>query len=466
MALIAAALAFQLLVRPIVGVADNGDFSRVAEPLGIFPPPEIGSAAYFDWILPEHRFDPARIWVRGLCCYSSATLFGAAALPVGRLISAPGRFDLRAIGIVNGLAFLGAIALLIVLSRQLPPRARILGGLLCFVILTDVAYVSFFNSFYTEPAVLVFLLGVIGLGVFLASRSDPPLWLPASFFLCAVLLATSRPQNALVGVLLALLGIRLAWPVGARHRRSLAVALAAATALLSLWYFRSTPAPLGQIHRYNAVFRELLPTSENPRGDLAQLGLPPELERLTGTSGFSPEARIAQERFREALGRVSFASLARFYVTRPTRLWNAFERSAMHAFELRPLNLGNYARTTGRPPADRSRTFAAWSGAKKRFLPARLWFVIVYLLVNTIVAVALRVRARSRTLRLAAEIWMTLVVLAAFQFAVSAVMDHDSRRSLFLFNVACDSLFVALCLFAAAGLRGLPRRQPAGARNP
>jgi hypothetical protein len=79
LALAATALAFQLLVPPILGIADNGDFSRVAEPLGIFPPEDAGAAAYFGWILPEYRFDAKRIWLHGLCCYSSQTLFGVAA---------------------------------------------------------------------------------------------------------------------------------------------------------------------------------------------------------------------------------------------------------------------------------------------------------------------------------------------------------------------------------------------------
>jgi hypothetical protein len=81
-------------------------------------------------------------------------------------------------------------------------------------------------------------------------------------------------------------------------------------------------------------------------------------------------------------------------------------------------------------------------------VPARLWFVIGYLAVTLIAALELRFRARNRSVRLAGEIWIAVVLVAAFQFSVSAVMDHESRRSLFLFNVASDVLFAALCLRA------------------
>ena len=73
------ALAIQLFVPPIVGLADNGDFSRVASPLGIFPPEELGDSAFFSWIVPQYRFDPHRIWLHGLCCYSSQTALAIAA---------------------------------------------------------------------------------------------------------------------------------------------------------------------------------------------------------------------------------------------------------------------------------------------------------------------------------------------------------------------------------------------------
>jgi 4-amino-4-deoxy-L-arabinose transferase-like glycosyltransferase len=317
------------------------------------------------------------------------------------------------------------------------------------VIFSDVAYVSYFNSFYTEPAALTFFLASVGLALLLARRRDPPLWLPACFLLCAGLLATSRPQNALLGPLLALLGIRLAWRDRNVSRRSLVVAAAVAVSLVSLWYFRSTPGPLSRIHLYNAVFRELLTNSADPKRDLVELKLPPELDRLVGTTGFTPNAPIAEAGFqRDFFDRIGYGKLATFYAARPGRVWKALERSASHAFELRPLHIGNSARETGRPAQSRTGSFAVWSRAKELLVPARLWFVIAYLVVNLIAALELRLRARSRSVQLAGEIWIAVALVAAFQFSVSAVMDHESRRSLFLFNAASDLLFAALCLRA------------------
>ncbi|HEY3124306.1 MAG TPA: hypothetical protein VGK70_09610, partial [Thermoanaerobaculia bacterium] len=167
-----------------------------------------------------------------------------------------------------------------------------------------------------------------------------------------------------------------------------------------------------------------------------------------------PQVPIGDAGFqRDFFGRVGYGKLARFYAARPGRLWKALERSASHAFELRPLNRGNFARETGRPAGSLNESFAIWSRAKERLVPARLWFVIAYLLVNLAAALATRISARNRALRSASEIWIAVVLVAAFQFSVSAVMDHESRRSLFLFNAASDLLFAALCLGGARLVR-------------
>jgi hypothetical protein len=445
LALAAAVLAFQLLVPPILGVADNGDFSRVAEPLGVFPPEDAGAVAYFGWILPEYRFDAKRIWLRGLCCYSSETLLAVAAAPVGLLISPPGRFRLEAMGIVHALGFLAAFFVLLIALRPLHLATQILAGLLFLLAFADGAYVSYFNSFYTEPATLVFFLGSLGLVLLIAARPDPPAWLSGAFFLCAALFATSRPQNALLGFLFALLGIRLVSSDRDRSRRRFAAAAAVALCVVSFAYFRNPPGPLGKIHLYNAVFRELLVGSPDPRGDLAALGLEPELDRYVGLSGFNPDAPIVDAGFRRNFyGRIGYGRLAKFYAARPKRIWRALERSASHAFEIRPRRLGNYPKETGKPAGAVNWSFALWSRAKERLLPARLGFVMGFLIVNLAVALATRFRARNRAARLAAEVWIAVVFVAAFQFSVSAVMDHESRRSLFLFNASWDVLLIAL----------------------
>jgi hypothetical protein len=451
LALFAAAIAIQLFVPPIVGLADNGDFSRVAGPLGIFPPEELGDSAFFSWIVPQYRFDPHRIWLHGLCCYSSQTALAVAALPVGLAASPPGRFDLRATGLVNGLALIAAVALLLLELRQLPTPLRILGGLLLVVAFSDVTYVSLLNSFFTEPAALISLLAALALALRLARTPNPPPWLPAGFFLVSAFFATSRPQNALIGFFLAVLGWRVVrYDDRARRRRRLVAVAALGLCVVSFAYSRSTSPLLRRSFLFGAVFRQLLPNSPDPRGDLATLGLPPDYARFVGISAFSPEAPVQNPDFQRVFGKIRFRTLARFYLARPARIRSALFRGAREAFEMRPFGVGNFAQATGKPARTTSESFSAWSRTKARLAPGRVGFVLAWGIVSLAAAIHLRWKGTTRALRSTGEIWIALVLVAGFQFAVPSVMTGaESRRSFFLFNALFDLSLIALILRVA-----------------
>jgi hypothetical protein len=444
LALFGAALAFQLLVPPIVGLADNGDFSRVASPLGIFPPEELGDRAFFQWIVPHYRFDARRIWIRGLCCYSSQTALAVAALPLGLVTAPRGRFDLRATGVVNGLALVAALALLLVALRPLPLVQRGLAGLLLVVAFSDVGYVSFLNSFYTEPAALVFFLATLALALLLARTANPPVWLAGAFLLASALLGTSRPQNAPLGFFLAVLGWRIVRYDDAPRRRLVVVA-AVLLCVASFAYSRSTSSLLERIYRFNAVFRVLLPNSPEPHRDLAALGLPPHFARWIDVPGFSAQAPVNDAAFQRDFAHVGYGTLAVFYAARPARLWRLLDRGAAEAFEMRPSGFGNFAQETGAPPFAVSGSYSAWSRAKAKFLPQRVGFFALYLVGSIAAAIHLRRRATSAASRRVAEIWIALVLIASFQFAVaSMITGATSRRSFFFFNAVFDVTLIAL----------------------
>jgi hypothetical protein len=444
LAVFGAALAFQLLAPPIVGLADNGDFSRVASSLGIFPPEDLGDRAFFEWIVPRYRFDADRIWIHGLCCYSSQTALALIALPVGLATAPPGRFDLRATGLVNGLALVGAVALLLFALRPLSLFRRGIAGLLLVVAFSDVGYVSFLNSFYTEPAALVFFLAALALALLLARTPNPPAWLAGAFFLASALLTTSRPQNAPLGFFLAVLGWRITGYDDAPRRRFVLLA-AGLLGVVSFAYSRSTSSLLERMYHFNAVFRVLLPDSPEPHRDLAALGLPAHFARWIDVPGFSPQAPVNDAAFLRAFDHVGYGRLALFYAERPARLWKQLDRAAAEAFEMRPDGVGNFAEETGAPPFAVSGSFSAWSRAKARFLPGRVGFLALYFLGSLAAAIHLRGKATRTATRRIAEIWLALVFIAAFQFAVASVVTGaTSRRSFFFFNAVFDVTLIVL----------------------
>jgi hypothetical protein len=181
----------QLMWPPMVGVVNNGDFERLMKWGGLEYVTTDHEEKYFAWINREFRFarSPWQAWYG---FGSSEAIFIKLAAIVGDWW--PGdRFDLRLLGVVHLLAFLGACWLLGRGWRALTQRSSLwlLPGLL--LIFCDLGYTAYFNSFYSEPATLIFLLAMVGSGFSLAAQ--PNLNRLTIFCLYAGLFIAAKPQH-------------------------------------------------------------------------------------------------------------------------------------------------------------------------------------------------------------------------------------------------------------------------------
>src|SRR5665213_3774354 len=194
-ALCAAFLIAQVLVRPAVGLANNGDFSKMAGPFGLGT--EDGS-----WETREefaefiYRFTKAdRFNYNGRFAtaefLSSEFFLMKAARGLQRLFHPGPRFDIRWLGGVGAALFLFAIGIWI---YALPSRWRIMAGLFVVFIWTDVAYVQYLNSFYMDTPALIFLVMCVAAGLHFVKNRESRLFALIMVLAC-ILFATSKPQQ-------------------------------------------------------------------------------------------------------------------------------------------------------------------------------------------------------------------------------------------------------------------------------
>ena len=433
----AAIISFQLFVPPIVGIADNYDYGRIMGRLGLTPQVSTKEERYFGWIVRSYGLDPAKIYPYGPS--STQTILVRLALAADRLVKPSSVVDLRAVGAVSAVLYLGCLALIAGASRSLPGGAYLLLLVLLLVIGTDVAYVSFFNSFYSEPAALIGLAGVIGFGLLASARPKIAL---AGLLLCSALTVFAKPQYAL-------LSLPFAVPIVVAGRRigkssGLAASFVAAALLVtgSLVYLAKVPMTNKRVYLYSAVFGELLPRSPAPERDLDELGLDRSLADYSGTIAYQRDALNNPELDRLFYPRMNFGVVARFYLRHPGRLAELLGRSSRSAFHMRPPNLGNFEKSTGLPPGSKSGAFAVWSTVKERFFPGSPWFLMAFFAGTIVLAVWVRkVLAAPATLL---ALWAALVAVAALQFLISNGEDVNLEliRHLYLFQAAFDALLI------------------------
>ena len=443
--------ASQLFVRPIVGVADNGDFPKVLGPRSICDPN--GGRDSFEYVAPRYviylpcRWDPE--------LPSTESIFVRAVKLAARW-SGKDSFGIQAVGKAHLSVMLLALMVLLWGLHKAPPAIRFGLPPLVLLIFSDVAYVSYLNSFYMDAASMVFLLLTVALAGVWVVR--PRVWVAIAFGVAGTLLALSKTQHAITAFFLAGGAAVYAWeafrPGGAGKRLAWCWAVsAAAVAMAASVIIGLTPRGYKAEPLYSLIFFRMAPELPDRGKALAQLGLPESDLKYFGTHAYSSGAAVADLDWRIAfINRITYTRLAGFYLKNP--------RVTMHLVDLgvrtempglRPGEFGNYLRKDGFPPRAQSQHFAVWSNLRSWFMgifPAHI--LVLYGLMGLGSAACLLSRERAARWPLY-PIVMALAASGVVEFLFPVLLDGtETSRHLFLFHVITEVLIVC----AAAGALG------------
>jgi hypothetical protein len=452
-----AILALQLLVPPVVGLADNRDYERVMGYAGFQHTTADPAQRYFSFVR-THYAVAAPGWFRG-GYHSSETLLAFVARALHLAFRGGPVFDLRVLGAIHAALLLAALAGILRSLRELSWTTQALAALLLLFFFTDVGYVAPLNSFYSQAASLVFLLLAAAVATLGVRRGRLEGASVVAYFVAALLFVGSKPQEKLAAPLLALYGLRLA---GVRWRgawRQTATWLAAGLCAFAVWYGRHTPYTLREAAIYQVVFGEILEHSTDPAADSVELQLDPAWVRLAGTNPYAPDSPLLDPTFRmRLLHQVGYRRILGFYLRHPARLADRIQRASRQAWSLRP-NFGNYEQSSERPTATLATRFSGWSRVRGRLGSHPLVWMALLLGGNLAAAAATHGRASPRG-RLFREGLAVLVLMAGLAFAVCALAQAptDLSRQLYAYHALCDLLLVAdACWIAETVLR---RRNP------
>jgi hypothetical protein len=384
-AVAAAVLGFQLFIPPRVGLANNGDFGKVAGHFGLHAPAEDELAfANLKWSI-----DAKYQWNSGF--YSSETLLAAAAVGLNRLFTSTTEFDIRWIGLVHSLLFLLAIYLL------QPLLAGITGALISasvILVFADFVYSSYFNSFYMDASAYVALM--LTVVFFLRAAKWQRGRDSIGLILSAVFLVTSKTPHAVLGLWIVLLLAVFGRSLWLRNGRTLSLFSAGAIAAASIFGMKSAPTNYAADGCYTVIFFQVLPHSTDVNGDLRALGLDASYKKRIGTFAAEAGSGMADPSFVEGFRqRTSYARLGWYFFTHPSDAYMALETSLGEAGRVRP-RMGNFDRTSGLPPYTQSDAFTLWSGFKRAlFFRHGLRYLACFLLIGVAMCATATARRRS-----------------------------------------------------------------------
>jgi hypothetical protein len=441
---LAAILGVQLFVPPSIGLADNGDFSKV---MGLFRlgVPRGDEYRYVDL---TYRLDDRYHWKAGF--YSSETLLAAAPIGLSRAFSKDRSFDLRWMGLLHGLLFVVAVYLLQSLLADAGRWRRFILWAAIAIVFGDVMYVSYFNSFYMDAAAYVFLLLAVVRFLRAAAwrRKSDAVWL----VICVALMLLSKSQHAILGVwiapLFAFFG-RSLWPSNSRLFAIVSTTIVAAAALLGV---KMVPFDYAAHGYYSVIFWQVLPHSTNMKADLDALGLDESYAKFAGTHAYSAASGFRDPAFAGVfMQRTSYARLGWYFLTHPRDAHLALETSLGEGGRQRP-PMGNFDSSSGLPAFSESRRFSFWSDAKRMLFHGHgVRYLSCYVLMALLICTIATARRKSLPGVLIAGVY-ALAGMGLTEMLVASLADAiDVTRHYFIAATILDlELLIVLWMLLSA----------------
>lgn len=342
----------QLFLSGTVGLADNGDANRLVCPLGLKVGPDSSQQGFEgDYVAvepcpPGDGFQYRTSWGPLLRLTYWVT----------RQVTGSDSFDMAVMAVVGAVLLgAGAAAFFLALPGRLGARWPLVA--LVVVAVSDIGFLTYFNSGYTDQGGFIGLVWVCAGVVGLVTRRTWPWFLVAAGAVLFTAVAKTALLSIIPAVALALLLSRRHWagrPVAGRWGiRRLGVLMLAVGLLLTAFVgqtARSQGYMLSKGNQFNLLFYTLLEESEDPRADLRDLDLPTALARFAGTSAWELTTPWGDEDIAEHEERIfSWGTYAGFFAAQPDRFLELVPRSFDAVSDAR---VGYLANLPGEPGGD------------------------------------------------------------------------------------------------------------------
>jgi hypothetical protein len=439
-------LTTMLMIKPVIGIADNGDFGRIMGPTGLENLSSSYSDNYFGYFNREYKTTAPSIYESNY--FSTEIFLVNLAKHLNNIVKLNTQlFDIRFLAFIYSCIFLTALFLIIKFNKPKNIIPGIFFAVLLIVVFTDVGYISYFNSLYGEALSFSSLFLAIASIIYLTRQKRPRIITIVMFFIAALLLTGAKAQNVPIGIILSIFSLRL---LPLRSDRSWKMIIISFTLLLiitSIKSYNSIPQEMRVCNKYQSVFFGILKDSPTPEADLEELNIDNSLSVLAGTNYFLEKYPINIKNpslLKEINDSVSPAKVAFFYLKHPLRYLTKLLVTAENGFKLIQ-GFGNYEKSSNMGYGKVGESFNLWSRFKMNVLPHHLIFIFTVFSFYFGILIFKHMRAGGLSEKIYLEVFMLIGLIGIIQFIVPVVADGeaDLSKHLFLFDVCFDIMFVA-----------------------
>ena len=442
-----------------IGMSNNGDFNRVLAASSLDYGERLPTFTYADTY--RIRLDQSSaagniasilFGTEGLDRYPSihillVRLSVAANLAINKLAGwEVSTYHIAVLGVMYALLYAAGIGLLLSQFRLRRLWQDILVKAAALIVLCDIGYVAYFNSFYGEGPEHIALVFCAAMLVRVLTRK-PTAWDGLWCALSAVMYGWAKFFNIPLACLMLLVmeGIVL---IRSGRRRVLALAGGGLAILLAVWSV--VPGWMDTETNYNAVFYGVVRDVDEATAQryLRDMGLPEELADYRDTNYYLPGvvSSLEERGLRDEAESVGKGDLLKFYLTHPGRLWQQANLTALHCGMIRPYYMANYGE--GYPLMTYSSRMSLWGSLRD-------WLALDTLAGNLAVAAAFIAAAAAAWRKRTKPLWLILPLAAllgglAYAFLMPVILngEGDFAKHMFAYQELLDLVLLATLALA------------------
>lgn len=450
-----------LFIPPQPGVADQGDFQRVMDATGLHDidySQQDSDIRFFDFVKSEYLMSPVDP-LRFFGVIPTTSLLYPVSLSKG-ICKAIG-LELFHTGILTGLysiLYVAALFLCLKLSgiKRIPTLL-----FFCFfslAVLMDGNYLIWFNSLYGEPMMIIGLNLFIAAVLFISQKSTETGFNEFLLIIVAAFLFLGSKAQCITALpFISVLALRII-PAQSTFHKKIRQRITVFISLALLLYYSGgiylhNSTSCGIDTKYNSVFYGILKNSEDPREDLALLGLSEDLAVEAGKHAYLPQNEYvkyipwSEITHSEFYLKINNIKLVGYYLHKPLRLLQGMEYTASQSFFTGTF-LGKYEKKDVEQSSYLFNRFTLWSDYGRTMLPKKLWFIVLFFLAFIIVSLMeYRKNRDNRKSRIQIELLWVILAISTFQFPLPYIGngEADTAKQLFLFNYTFDILLIVAC---------------------
>lgn len=350
------------------------------------------------------------------------------AVAIDDLFTGDNLFDIRFLAAVYLLIFLPGVFLLLrsVTEKAHRPSEGVALALLGAWFLSDVAFVSYFNSLYPDALWRILLIYLCGFSLMLL-RAQETAWqvgISGTVISATLLSFTEKHAAAIALATVLFLLIHVATDGENRRMRRLALTGAVITLTCAIIGWNATASRFTEASKMNAMTSGVLQKSLNPVRTLEEFGIDARFELFTDESTYDsyPLALAGNEDIQENfLAKYEPVRLLVYYLRHPGALAGLIGTATTVGIQARRSYLGNYEKMVGFLPRARAPLFGTYSSFRSSSIPGSVGFWVVIAIVFPFLGGTESARRDQRGRRTTLTVFYLVIAIALFSM-VSVIL--------------------------------------------